>query len=187
MSDAYGTITATLSSNYRGRLEELCGALNQFEWGNSHEEWEVSPYGDYIVYESFFGEQIQYPTAYPDYRYAIDTLDKDYSHKRIYTPSTQEIEVAISEGFEILTEGCDLEFITQKIAPAIKSGWIEIVSYSTSKDGSADMGALNIDSEFKASYTFIGTGNQDKKSRIRTVKYEPAETFISKLLSESTR
>ena len=184
MSDAYGTITATISSNFGGRLEELCGTLNQFEWANSYEDWELSCDGDYIVYGSIFGREIQYPTSYPSYRYAIDALDNENLHKRIYAPSIQEIEIAISEGFEMLTTSCELEFIAQKIAPTIRDGWIEIVSYSTSKDGSADMEILHIDSKFKANYTFVSTGDQNKKSQIKTIEYEPAETYISKFMSE---
>ena len=179
MSDAYGTITLTLSSGFKGDIHKLRDSLNRFSWSNDNEQWDIDG-GGYLYCRSGYDTTLQYPTAFPGYRFAIDVLNEDFSCQRIFSPSGSQILQAIEDGDDIQYEDCDLELVTQIIAPAIKEGYIELDSVYSWRDGSFKAMTLTIDAEHNAKSVVFYSGDRDTPSSSKEILYTNKTLTLAK-------
>jgi len=180
MSDDYGKISINLPPNFKADVGELRYTLNRFGWSNDHEQWDID-YQDHPFCHSSFNRTLQYPTAFPYYRYAIDVMDDDLTIRRINSPSGPEIVQAIEDGDDIFSEECDLDLITRIFAPTIKEGWIEIFSISSSKDGSFRAITLIIDASYNSKVTIFSSGYGCEKSSTEEYVYQWSTPSLEEL------
>lgn len=183
MSDAYGTITATLSLDFKGDVENICGILNRFSWSNDSEHWDIDPDENLICF-SGYERTLQHPNAFPNYRFAIDVNDENHSHQRIYNPTADQIIEALETGNEVLEEDCDLEMIVDLLGPHIHHGWIEIASFCRWKDESFKVITLLIDDRFNSKLTIFYSGDREKKSYTEDITYQKVKSSLENFISE---
>ena len=182
MSDAYGSITATLSIDFKGDIENLCALLNRFSWSNDGEQWIIAPDENLMCF-SGYERTLQYPKAFPNYRFAIDVNDENHSHQRIYNPTAEQIIEAFENGDEVFEEDCDLEMIVDLLGPHIHHGWIEIAIFCRWKDESFIASTLLIDDEFNSKLTTFYSGDRYKKSNTEVIRYQKVKSSLQNFMS----
>ena len=185
MSDAYGTIALTLSLDFKGDIHKLRDSLNRFSWSNDNEQWDIDDEG-YLFCQSGYDTTPQYPCAFPQYRFAVDVFIEGLGRHRTLNPTGEKILEALEEGEEVYSKDCNLELITQIIAPSIYIGSIEIGSIYSWRDGSFKAINLSIDAEHNAKAIVFYSGYGNDKSTEEYV-YKRTKSALEEFMSEGVK
>lgn len=122
MSDSYGVLIFKKSRDCSLDGQELVRRMNKFRWSNDDTLWEWDEDRQQAVADS---DCTQYPCAYPTRieRVLVETDGGD----EIWVDFA-DAGVPLEDTLDRVEEEPELEELCAYLAPAIKSGWIEVTS-----------------------------------------------------------
>ncbi len=127
MSDSYGVLIFKKSHDCDLDGDELVRRMNKFRWSSDDTSWEWDQERGSAVANSIC---TQYPSAYPT---RIDRVLIETASGQEEWIDFDETELPLEETLEHEEREVELEELCSYLAPAIKSGWIEVTSVSNDR------------------------------------------------------
>lgn len=170
MSDSYGVLIFRKSHDCELDGEELVRRMNKFRWSNDDTLWEWDEVRQQAVADS---DCTQYPCAYPMRieRVLLETAGGD----EVWVDFA-DVDVPLEDTLDREEEEPELDELCACLAPAIRTGWIEVTSVCNDRLKFASFQSLQVHANGQGMSHMHFTGVQyPEGSRVfKTKDFDPA-------------